>query len=68
MTDRSDAIVLTWGNIGGQKRLVFEPLSNGRYELTEKVRTEGSWREIDSYPVERVSLEHRGYEWACRGP
>lgn len=58
MTDRSDAVVLTYTANGAGTRYVFEPRSDGRYDMMEKTLTKGgTWREAGSKVVDSVAVE-----------
>lgn len=61
MTDRSDAVVVTYQPAGrAPRRLVFEPRSGDGpdWQRVEEVRDHnGEWREVGSELVERVDVE-----------
>lgn len=58
MTDRGDAVVVTWHARGRGQRLTFEPRSDGRWDRSEAVRTKGGdWRTVGTEIVDRVAVE-----------
>jgi hypothetical protein len=59
MTDRSDARVLTLRFTDGRgKRLEIEPRDDGRFEVEERVLTNGGeWRPVGTEITEAVDIE-----------
>jgi hypothetical protein len=58
MMDRSDAVVVTTKHNGHGYRRVFEPRSDGRYDVVEKTLTKaGDWREVGYEVVDEVAVE-----------
>jgi hypothetical protein len=58
MTDRSDAVVVTTKHEGHGYRRIFEPRSDGRYDVVEKTLTKaGTWREVGHEIVDEVIVE-----------
>jgi len=59
MTDRSDAVVVTTKSNGHGYRRIFEPRSDGRYDVIEKTLTKaGMWREVGHDIVDEVVVEN----------
>jgi hypothetical protein len=58
MMDRSDGIVVTTKHNGAGYRRIFEPRSDGRYDVVEETLTKaGTWRELGYEVVDNVTVE-----------
>jgi len=58
VTDRSDAVVVTYRADGGARRLRFEPRSDGRHDLVEETLTNGgTWRVVGERVVDSVAVD-----------
>lgn len=58
MTDRSDAVVVTWKPKGEQtRRYTFEPQSDGGWVREEETLRLDGWSFVGSEPVESLSVE-----------
>ena len=59
MPDRSDSFVVTYrAGDGTRRRLTFERVSDGGYELHEAYQTDrGMWREVGHERVESLNAE-----------
>lgn len=67
-TDRCDAVVVRYRPVRGPpRRVVFEPLSDGRIERTEAEWTGCTWRPVGREVVTRVIVETPADEWMLGG-